>query len=162
VTLTAIAFNTQFNYDLLYVNNGATNVPYSGPTTDYFPQGAYQAVGAVIYWRTNGDTTGTGFKVCGGAFPPPRVRTPRSRADDLQRWKSVANRNGGDFGWEIAHEAVSRRPPIPLYTILARTEVCAILWDLSIRSLFSVAPRQTRTLRFATFASLYAGRHGGG
>jgi hypothetical protein len=35
---------------------------------------------------------------------------------------TVANRNGGDFGWEVAHEAVSRRPPISLCTIVARTE----------------------------------------
>jgi hypothetical protein len=33
----------------------------------------------------------------------------------IQRRKVVANRNGRDFrGWEIAHAAVSRRPPIPL------------------------------------------------
>jgi hypothetical protein len=34
----------------------------------------------------------------------------------------VANRNG-DFGWENAHAAVSRRPPISLYTIVARTHM---------------------------------------
>jgi hypothetical protein len=27
-----------------------------------------------------------------------------------------------DFGWEIAHAAASRRPPISLYSIVARTE----------------------------------------
>jgi hypothetical protein len=32
--------------------------------------------------------------------------------------EKVADRTVNDFGWEIAHEAVSRRPPIPLYTIL--------------------------------------------
>jgi vacuolar-type H+-ATPase subunit B/Vma2 len=35
----------------------------------------------------------------------------------------VANRCVTDFGWEIAHAAVSRRPPIPLYTIVARTHM---------------------------------------
>ena len=31
----------------------------------------------------------------------------------------VANRNGRGFGWEIAHAADSRRPPISLYAILS-------------------------------------------
>jgi hypothetical protein len=60
---------------------------------------------------------------------------------------------------EIAHEAVSRRPPIPLDTIVARTEGCtydANVWDVSIvQGPFSVAPRQTQCERFATFSSLY-------
>jgi hypothetical protein len=41
----------------------------------------------------------------------------------------------GGFGWEIAHAAVSRRPPIPLFAIVARTEgytYVAKVWDLSI------------------------------
>ena len=49
--------------------------------------------------------------------------------------EKVANRNGRDFGWEIAHAAVSRRPPISLYTIVAHTEgytYAAKVWDLSI------------------------------
>jgi hypothetical protein len=62
--------------------------------------------------------------------------------------KKVANRNVGDFGWEIAHEAVSRRPPSPLYTIVAHTEgytYDAKVWDLSIvQGPFSVAPCQAR------------------
>jgi hypothetical protein len=36
----------------------------------------------------------------------------------------VVNRNGRDFGWEIAHAAVSRRPPISLSTTVARTHMC--------------------------------------
>jgi hypothetical protein len=47
----------------------------------------------------------------------------------------VANRSVRDFGWEIAHEAVSRRPPISLSTIVARTRMythAAKVWDLSI------------------------------
>jgi hypothetical protein len=53
------------------------------------------------------------------------------------------------FGWEIAHEAVSRRPPISLDTIVARTHMytcTAKVWDLSIvQGPFSVAPCQTLT-----------------
>ena len=40
-----------------------------------------------------------------------------------------------DFGWEMAHGAVTRRPPIPLYTIVPRTGGYAYdvgVWDLSI------------------------------
>jgi hypothetical protein len=51
-----------------------------------------------------------------------------------------------DFGWEIAHAAVSRRPPISLYTVVARSEgytYAANVWDLSlVQGRFSVAPRQ--------------------
>jgi hypothetical protein len=36
---------------------------------------------------------------------------------------NVANRNVWDFAWEIAHAAVSRRPPIPLYTMVARAHM---------------------------------------
>jgi hypothetical protein len=36
--------------------------------------------------------------------------------------EKVRVRNGSDFGWEIAHAAVSRRPPIHLYPIVAHTE----------------------------------------
>jgi hypothetical protein len=61
--------------------------------------------------------------------------------------------------WEIALEAVSRRPPIPLCTIVARTEgyTCAAnVWDLSlVQGPFSVAPCETLALRFAFFPSLY-------
>jgi hypothetical protein len=49
--------------------------------------------------------------------------------------EKIANRNVGDFGWEIAHEAVSRRPLIPLYSIVAYTHMYtydASVWDLSI------------------------------
>jgi hypothetical protein len=70
----------------------------------------------------------------------------------------VANRNVRDFGWEIAHPAVSRRPPISLYTSVAHTHMYtrdANVWDSSIvQAPFSVAPCQTLIVRFATFASL--------
>jgi hypothetical protein len=69
-----------------------------------------------------------------------------------------------DFGREIAHGAVSRRPPISLYTVVARTHMytyAAKVWDLSIiQGPVSVAPRQTlinnnnnnnKKSRFATF-----------
>jgi hypothetical protein len=52
-----------------------------------------------------------------------------------------------DFGREIAHGAVTRRPPISLYTIVARTGGYTYdvgVWDLSIvQGPFSVAPCQT-------------------
>jgi hypothetical protein len=44
----------------------------------------------------------------------------------------VANRNVRDFGWEIARAAVSRRPPISVCGIVARTESytnVANVWD---------------------------------
>jgi hypothetical protein len=35
----------------------------------------------------------------------------------------VANRNVSDFGWGIAREAASPRPPISLSTMVARTHM---------------------------------------
>jgi hypothetical protein len=62
-----------------------------------------------------------------------------------------ANRDGRGFGWEVAYAAVSRRPPIPVYTIVARTHMntyAAEVWDSSIvQGPFSVAPRQTLALQ---------------
>jgi hypothetical protein len=62
-------------------------------------------------------------------------------------------------GWEIAHGAVTRRPPISLHTIVPRTGGFTYdvgVWGLSIvQGPFSVAPCQTPTLRFATLSSLY-------
>jgi hypothetical protein len=57
-----------------------------------------------------------------------------------------------------SHEAVSRRPPISLYTIIARTHMytyAARVWDLSIvpRAIFC-RPVPTPTLRFATCSSV--------
>jgi hypothetical protein len=58
---------------------------------------------------------------------------------------SGSNRFG--FGWEIAHAAVSRRPPISLDAIVARTHMytyAANVWDLSlVQGPVSVAPCQT-------------------
>jgi hypothetical protein len=60
--------------------------------------------------------------------------------------KRVANRNVRDFGWEIAHEAISPRPLISFCTSVARTHMytyAAKVWDLSIvQGPFSVAPCQ--------------------
>jgi hypothetical protein len=51
----------------------------------------------------------------------------------------------GSFGWEIAHEAVSRRPPISLDTIVARTHMytyAANVWGLStVQGAFLLPPR---------------------
>jgi hypothetical protein len=52
------------------------------------------------------------------------------------------NRDFSDFGWEIAHGAVTRRPPVPLYTMLPRTGSYTYhgVWDVSIiQGPFSVA-----------------------
>jgi hypothetical protein len=62
--------------------------------------------------------------------------------------EKVANRNVRDFGWEIAHEAVSRLlPPISLYRIVPRTEGNTYdvkVWSCpSFKDHFSVAPCQT-------------------
>jgi hypothetical protein len=49
--------------------------------------------------------------------------------------RKVANRHVRDFGREIAHAAVTRRPPIPLDTIVPRTAGSAYdvgVWNLPI------------------------------
>jgi hypothetical protein len=65
----------------------------------------------------------------------------------------------GIFGWGIAHAAVSRRPPISLYTVVARTHMYtydARVWDLSIvQGPFSVAPCKAPCVTIATRAALY-------
>jgi hypothetical protein len=73
----------------------------------------------------------------------------------LQRsntWRIV---NGRDFGWEIAHEAVSRRPPISLDTVVARNEgytQAAKVLDLSlVQGPCSVAPCQTPNVTIRNF-----------
>ena len=56
------------------------------------------------------------------------------------------NRDVRDFGWEIAHAAVSRRPPISLHKIVARTECYACdasVCDLSIVHFLSRVPNLT-------------------
>jgi hypothetical protein len=62
-----------------------------------------------------------------------------------------------DFGWEIAHEAVSRRPPISLSRFVARTHMytyAAKVWVSSIvQGPFCCRPVLTLELRFATFSS---------
>jgi hypothetical protein len=73
--------------------------------------------------------------------------------------EKVANRDLTGFRvGDRSHGAVSRRPPISLYTMVVRTgsyTYDASVWDVSIvQGPFSVAPCQTLTLRFATFASL--------
>ena len=61
-----------------------------------------------------------------------------------------------DFGCEIAHAAVSRRPPISLYTIVARTDgytYAAKVWDLSlVQGPVSVAPCQTLNITIGNFS----------
>jgi hypothetical protein len=76
------------------------------------------------------------------AAPPPHPLSPA-----VQRYAKGANRHVRDFGWEIAHGAVTPRPPISFDTMVPRTEGYARdvgVWDLSIvQGPFSVAPCQT-------------------
>jgi hypothetical protein len=69
------------------------------------------------------------------------------------RCVKVANRDFWDFGWRCAHGAVTRRPPVPLDTMIPHNEgyACDVgVWGLSIvQGPFSVAPCQTLALRFA-------------
>jgi hypothetical protein len=79
---------------------------------------------------------------------------------DTVRCKKVASRRGRGFGWEIAHAAITRRPPISLEMVVARTGGYAHdvgVWDLSVvQGPFSVAPCQALASRFAVLSSLYA------
>jgi hypothetical protein len=78
-------------------------------------------------------------------------------AGALRGWRysdgKVANRYVGDFGWEVAHEAISRGPPISLYTVVPRTE--GYTYEVRVRDLsivqgpFSVPNAKPFTLRFA-------------
>jgi hypothetical protein len=75
----------------------------------------------------------------------------------IQRWTRVRIATLG-FKEKRAHVAVSRRPPISLYTIVARTHMYtydARVWALSlVQGPVSVAPCQTLLARFATVAPL--------
>jgi hypothetical protein len=44
---------------------------------------------------------------------------PKDQVRGMQRWEFSRI---SDFGVEMAHKVVSRRPPISLYMIVARTE----------------------------------------
>ena len=74
--------------------------------------------------------------------PAPSLHRPLPYSDE-----QVANRNDRDFGWGIAHGAFTRRPPIPLDTMVPRTESYMYdvgVWDFPIiQGPFSVRPRQT-------------------
>jgi hypothetical protein len=93
------------------------------------------------------------------------VPTPRSPRDSGEKDIAAAEVHTamnklrivaiGGFGWEIAHTAATRRPPISLHTMVPRTRGYAYdvgVWDSSIvQGPFSVAPYQNLTLRFANF-----------
>ena len=84
-----------------------------------------------------------------------KVGQPQPLADETR----VANRNVWDYGWEIAHAPVSRRPPISLYTIVARTHMytsAAKVWDLSIVQGHFLSPGLTVTI--ATFSPVVLSR----
>jgi hypothetical protein len=63
------------------------------------------------------------------------------------------------FGWDIAHAAVTRRPPVSLHTVVPRTGGYAYavgVWAVSIiQGPFSVAPCQTHK-RFHTTRFFFA------
>jgi hypothetical protein len=77
-----------------------------------------------------------------GSRPPSRGAPNTStqlKQQQQQVWGSanakVCDRNVRDFGWEIAHGAVSRRPPISLNTMVHHTGGYTYdvgVWDLSI------------------------------
>jgi hypothetical protein len=85
------------------------------------------------------------------------VRASPARVCERKRaWCSggkVTNRNVRDFGWEIAHAAVSRRPPISLYTIVPLTGGCAKTVGIVHRSR-TIFCRAVPAFRVATFSSL--------
>ena len=60
----------------------------------------------------------------------------------------VANRYVKDFGWEMADEAVSRRPPISLDTIVALTHMYTYAESFcpSFKGRFFVAPCQNHSV----------------
>jgi hypothetical protein len=63
----------------------------------------------------------------------------------------AANRDDRDFGWEIAHGPVTRRPPISLSKRVPRTHMYtydAEVWDLSIVQGTSNAPRHIPPPRY--------------
>ena len=83
-------------------------------------------------------------------------RCPRASCCSSTRWSSdakVANRNGRDFGWDIAQAVTDARrfPSTRWYAIPEATRTMLLVWDLSIiQGPVSVAPCQTLALRFAT------------
>jgi hypothetical protein len=87
-----------------------------------------------------------------------------SRPPTGYRWKRVrtANRDVRDFGWEIAHAAVSRRPPISLSRIVPRTEGYthnATVWDSSIVQGFLSRRAETLLVTIRHFSSSLYGAH---
>jgi hypothetical protein len=96
------------------------------------------------------------LRAAAGLVAPPSPPPPRG-APLQRRKKKVANRDVSGFG-EIAHAAVTRRAadsPLHDGTRCAGGYAYDVgVWDLSIvQGLFSVAPCQTVTSRFATCAS---------
>jgi hypothetical protein len=82
------------------------------------------------------------------------AHVPHRPVPALQRRQSCeSSREGFHFisGWEVAHAAGSPRPPIPLPTIVARTEgytYDASVWDLSLVVRQSFAFTVERAHRF--------------
>jgi hypothetical protein len=114
-----------------------------------------------LHLHTDTQSTALGC-ACG---PPPPCHALRRHQLARAATIKVANRDVRDFrvGDELTR-AVSRRPPISLDTVVARTEgytYAAKIWDFSIvQGPFSVAPCQTVALRFATFCFALPRYHG--
>jgi hypothetical protein len=110
-------------------------------------EAAFSAVGFSLY-------------LCGEGFEIARVVIIQVRPHAAM--KTVANRNFGISGGGSLTRPVSRRPPISLHGIVARTEgytYAAKVWDLSIvQGPFSVAPCQnpfdSQLLHHCTFGEL--------
>ena len=85
---------------------------------------------------------------------PLLVRGPTA----MNKWRIVTV---GVFGWEIAHEAVSRRPPMSLSRIVARNHMYTYagnVWDSStVQGPSPVAPCQTLIVTIRSFC--VAGAH---
>jgi hypothetical protein len=100
------------------------------------------------------DHTGGGEALAFQTDPRCGEREVSTYIDD-----TVANRYVRGFGWEVAHEAVSRRPPIPLPMIVARSRIYT--YDANVRDLCLVTgaifcrPVPNLTFRFAIFSPLY-------
>jgi hypothetical protein len=89
-----------------------------------------------------------------GSFSNQHVCVLKEQVCNVQRWcKRVANRDFRDFGWGIAHGAVTRRPPISLYTMVPRTQGYVRHWGLGfVHRSKAILCRAVQTKsRFATF-----------
>jgi hypothetical protein len=86
-----------------------------------------------------------------GVVGPPADPNNSAPSSDGKSCESSPGR--WDFGWEMAHAAVTRGPPISLYTMVLRTGGVHRSRAISCRA----APYLSVTIRITFFASLYRG-----